>query len=375
VAVAIVAGALANKPGSGGEAWVRLSWILGLRRLGFDVYFVECLAADEETGRGFFEEVVADFELAQRCGLLGPGGEALAGLSEAALGEVAAEAEVVFNISGHLDGGPVLERPRRRAYVDLDPGFTQVWHADPALPFELGGHDSYVTVGLNIGTGGSRIPGGGIEWIPTLPPVVLEEWPATPVPRAPLRFTTVATWRSPYGQVQVDDRLAGLKHHEFRRFLELPEQVPEATFELALDIHEGDRVDREALIAHGWKLVPPREAAGTPESFRSYLQGSTAEFSVAQGVYVEGRTGWFSDRTAAYLASGRPALVQDTGLERLPADEGLLGFGDPREAAESAARLAADPEPHARAARSFADRHLDSDRVLGSLLERIGVGI
>jgi hypothetical protein len=374
VAIAIVAGALANKPRSGGEAWVRLSWVLGLRRLGFDVYFVERLAADEEAGRGFFEEVVADFGLADKSGLIDPAGQALVGMSEAALAEVAADAEVVFNISGHLDGGPVLERSRRRAYLDLDPGFTQVWHADPTLPFEVGGHDSYVTVGLSIGTGKSRIPSGGIEWIPTLPPVVLEEWPAVPVPQAPLRFTTVATWRSPYGQVQVGDQLAGLKHHEFRRFLELPEQLPEMAFELALDIHEGDRADREALVARGWKLVSPLEAAGSPEAFRSYLQSSSAEFSVAQGVYVEGRTGWFSDRTAAYLASGRPALVQDTGVaEKLPVGEGLLTFSTPEEAVAGARRLALDPAGHSAAARQIAERYLDSDRVLGGLLDAIGV--
>jgi hypothetical protein len=370
VAVAIVAGAFANKPGSGGEAWVRLSWVLGLRRLGFDAYFVERLAADDEIGRRFFEEGVADFELANQSGLIDPSGEALAGMSEAALADVAAEAEVIFNISGHLDGGPILAGPRRRVYVDLDPGFTQVWHADPTLSFELQGHDSYVTVGLNIGKADNPIPSGGIEWIPTLPPVVLDEWPAAPAPQAPLGFTTVATWRSPYGQVQIGDRLAGLKHHEFRRFLELPEQVPEVSFELALEIHEGDDADREALLAHGWKLVSPPEVAASPQAFRSYLQGSSAEFSVAQGVYVEGRTGWFSDRTAAYLASGRPALVQDTGIAgRLPVGEGLMTFSSLEEAGTGARRLAAEPEAQATAARQIAEQHLDSDRVLSRLLE------
>jgi hypothetical protein len=376
VAIAIVAGALANKPGSGGEAWVRLSWVLGLRRLGFDVFFAERLVADDEVGRRYFEEVAADFGLAERSGLIGPQGEALVGMSEAAMAEVAAEAEVVFNVSGHLDGGAILSGPRRRVYVDLDPGFTQAWHADPSIPFQVGGHDSYVTVGLNVGRNGNPVPRGGIEWIPTLPPVVLDEWPSVPAPEASFRFTTVATWRSPYGQVQVGDRLAGLKHHEFRRFLELPEQVPEATFELALNIHRGDDADREALLARGWKLVAPLEVAATPHGFRAYLQSSSAEFSVAQGVYVEGRTGWFSDRTAAYLACGRPAAIQETGIAgRLPVGEGLLTFSTVEEAARCARRLAAAPEAHATAARQIAERHLDSDRVLGGLLEAIGVGL
>ena len=373
--VAIVAGALANKPRNGGEAWVRLSWILGLRRLGFDVHFVERLPARDPLGRQYFEQVVASFGLDGRAALLDREGEALFGTGEAELTAIAAEAEVLFNVSGHLDDGPILAAARRRVYVDLDPGFTQIWHADPSLPFEVRGHDRYVTVGLNIGKAGSPVPGDGIEWIPTLPPVVLEEWPATQLPDGPFRFTTVATWRSPYGQLPVAGRLAGLKHHEFRRVLELPAKVPAARFELALEIHAGDRADLEALREGGWVVISPLEVAADPEAFRSYLRGSGAEFSVAQGLYVEGATGWFSDRTAAYLASGRPALVQDTGVGgKLPWGEGLLSFSGPEEAAAQARRIAADPARHAAAARAIAEEHLDSDRVLGRLLEAVGVG-
>jgi len=228
---------------------------------------------------------------------------------------------------------------------------------------------------LNIGKAGCRVPGDGIEWIPTLPPVVLEEWPATQLPDGPFRFTTVATWRSPYGQLPVAGRLAGLKHHEFRRVLELPAKVPAARFELALDIHAGDWADLEALRDCGWVVISPLEVVADPDAFRSYLRGSGAEFSVAQGLYVEGATGWFSDRTAAYLASGRPALVQDTGVGgELPRGEGLLSFSGPEEAAAQARRIAADPERHAAAARAIAEEHLDSDRVLGRLLEAVGVG-
>lgn len=374
MAVAIVAGALANKPRNGGEAWVRLSWVLGLRRLGFDVHFVERLPARDPLGRRYFEEVVGAFGLQGRATLLGGEGEVLSGMGEVELAAIAAEAEVIFNISGHLDGGAILTAARRRVYVDLDPGFTQIWHADPSLPFEVGGHDHYVTVGLNLGKPDCPVPRNGIEWIPTLPPVVLEEWPAMPPPEGPFRFTTVATWRSPYGQLPVAGRLAGLKHHEFRRVLELPERVTAAHFELALDIHVDDRADLEALRDRGWAVVSPFEVAAGPEAFRSYLQGSGAEFSVAQGLYVKGATGWFSDRTAAYLASGRPALIQDTGVgSELPWGEGLLSFSSPEEAASQARRIAADPGRHAGAARAIAEEHLDSDRVLGRLLEAVGV--
>jgi hypothetical protein len=387
VALAIVAGALANKPLSGGEAWVRLSWVLGLRRLGFEVYFAEEIAgagcrdaAGEPTGfresvnRRYFEQVVADFGLAGRAGLLCDGGEDGAGLGLAELEAVAAEAELLVNISGHLSIESLLRAPRARLYLDLDPGFTQAWHADPAVEFELVGHDHYATVGLNVGGERSPIPSGGIEWLPTLPPVVLEQWPAAAVPSSPLRLTTVASWRAPFGAPLLTGRQTSLKHHQFRRFLELPERVG-AELELALDIHPGDAADLEALRSHGWRIVDPHEVAASPTLFRDYLAGSGAEFSVAQGIYAEAVSGWFSDRSAAYLASGRPVLVQDTGIgERLPAGEGLLTFASFEQAVQGVERIAADPAGHSAAARELAIRQLDSDLVIGDLLARIGIG-
>jgi len=367
--IAVVAGALANKPHSGGEAWVRLAWVLGLRRLGWDVWFVERLGAVEPDALRFFEEVTASFGLEGRGSLLGPGGEAFAGPGEAELAEVAASAECLFNISGHLDPGPLFEAPRRRIYVDLDPGFTQAWHADPDLEFSVAGHDRYLTVGQNIGRSRCPVPTGGIEWIPTLPPVLLDEWPLAPAPEGPLAFTTIATWRSPYGPPEIDGRTMSLKHHQFRRFATLPERVEGVRFELALDIHPGDSADLELLRSHGWEIVEPRAAAGTPQAFRSYVSRSGAEFSVAQGVYVEAATGWFSDRTAVYLASGRPAVVQDTGIEREDTPEALFPFDD-LGAAVAAAEIVRDEFPQRSvAARRFAADRLDSDRVLGRVLE------
>lgn len=364
MAVAVVAGALANKPHSGGEAWVRLSWVLGLRRLGWDVWFVERLGAGDAAAERYFEEVVSDFGLAERAALLDAEGEARFGRGERELAALAADAEVVFDISGHLGGGPLLAAPRRRVYVDLDPGFTQAWHADPELGFDVGGYDRYLTVGQNVGGSGCPVPDAGIEWVATLPPVLLGEWEPAPRPPGPLRFTTVATWRSPYGGLVLGGREMGLKHHQFRRFAELPERVPSAAFELALDIHPGDAADLELLHSRGWRVVDPHRAAGTPAAFREYVRGSGAEFSVAQGVYVEAATGWFSDRTAAYLASGRPALIQDTGWPGSP-----IAFGDLDGAVAGAEAIAAGWEERSRAGREFAERHLDSDRVLGRVLE------
>jgi hypothetical protein len=377
MAIAVVAGALANKPGNGGEAWVRLSWALGLRRLGWDVWLVELLPAADPDGVRFFERVVGEFGLQERAALLGEGGEPLFGPGERELGAVAAEAEVLFDVSGHLGAGGVGGAPRTRVYVDLDPGFTQAWHGDPAVEFSVAGYDRYLTVGQNLGQPGCPIPTDGIEWAPTLPPVLLEEWEPAPLPDGRLRFTTVATWRSPYGGLVLGGREMGLKHHQLRRFAELPERVPEAEFEIALDIHPGDAADLELLRSHGWTIADPRAAAGTPAAFRDYVRASGAEFSVAQGVYVDANSGWFSDRSAAYLASGRPALLQNTGwprretdgLQRRPGPEAPMVFDDLEGAVAGALEIVEGYKEHSAAARAFAAERLDSDRVLGRVLE------
>ncbi len=155
--------------------------------------------------------------------------------------------------------------------------------------------------------------------------------------------------------------------------MELPTRVA-GNFELALDIHPADKADAELLELNGWLLVDPRDVAGTPEGFHDYVQHSSAEFSVAQGAYVETQTGWFSDRTAKYLASGRPALVQDTGIgHALPVGEGLLSFATLDEAVAGVQRISNDYEAHRQAARALAEEHLDAERVLARMLDRAGV--
>jgi hypothetical protein len=227
-------------------------------------------------------------------------------------------------------------------------------------------------VGTNIGQPGCSIPAGDIQWIPTLPPTVLSKWPFED-PVEPGRFTTVASWRGPFGPVSHGGHSYGLKVHEFRKFAELPKRAA-GTFELALDIHPADGADRDLLLRHGWRVVDPASAVAGPLDFRRYVQGSSAEFSAAQGIYVDTRSGWFSDRTARYLASGKPAIVQDTGLgQTLPVGEGLLTFRTLDEAVERVHEVMEDPERHRKAARALAEEHLDSDLVLGKMLEYVGV--
>ena len=382
---ALVAGALANKPNNGGEAWVRLSWALGLRRLGWDVWFVEELPPDlcvDQAGRPttfetsinrrYFEEVVARFGLADAATLICGEVNASAGAPYDELLSRAGQAELLFNISGNLKRRELVRAPRSRVYVDLDPGFTQMWADTGDIGTDLTDHDYHVTVGSNLGRPDCPLPTGGIDWRQTLPPVLLDEWPVTQSPAESAPLTTIATWRSPYGQVELSGRLQDLKHHEFRKIINLPRRLPSLAFEIALAITAEDSADLDALRAHGWRIVNPSEVAADPGSYRDYIRRSAGEFTVAQGVYVSTRSGWFSDRTACYLASGKPALVQDTGISStLPIGEGLLVFSDMDGAVRGAEAIARDYTAHSRAAREIAERYLDSDVVLTRLLERL----
>jgi hypothetical protein len=385
MATIVVSGALANRAGNGGGAWVRLSWVLGLKKLGCGVHFVEeigrrhCVDAggspcglDESVNLAYFKKVVRQFGLAETASLIYEGGEQIHGLNRGELLDMAAGADLLVNISGHLASEPFFGRFRRKAYIDIDPGFAQMWHAAGNPGARLAGHDVYFTIGENIGKPGCTIPTCGITWRHTRQPVVLEDWPdqgAGAWGERERGFTTVGSWRGAYGPVQHEGKTYGLKVHEFRRFLELPRRSGKE-FEVALDIHPADDKDRKALLANGWRLVDPQAVAADADGFRRYVQGSGAEFSVAQGIYVDTNSGWFSDRTVRYLASGRPALVQETGFSRnLPSGEGLVAFCTLEEAVAGAEGIVRDYPRHCRAARALAETYFDSDQVLRRLLE------
>lgn len=380
----VVSGAIANKYRNGGAAWTRLSWVLGLKRLGFSVHFAEqirrasCIDANgraaafqESANLAYFRDVTEAFGLGHSATLICEDGEETCGLTRRELLDLAESADVLINISGHLTWDAMKVRVRRKVYIDQDPGFTQFWQASGNPGARLHAHDFYFTVGENIGTPACRIPTCGIRWRPTRQPVVLEHWPPW---RGPLcgRFTTVGSWRGPYGPVQYGGTRFRLKGHEFRKFIDLPERVPQ-TFEVALDIHPADEKDLAALCRHGWRVVDPKAAVPYPDAFRRYVQQSDVEFSVAQGIYVQTRSGWFSDRTARYLASGKPALVQETGFSRnYPVGEGLLAFRTLEEAVAGAHDIARRYDAHSRAARALAEAYFDSDNVLGRLMDEVG---
>jgi hypothetical protein len=254
-------------------------------------------------------------------------------------------------------------------FLDIDPGYPQMWR-ELGLADMFEGHDAFVTIGENIGRPDCLIPDCGLEWITTPPPVDLESWPVAP---GGASFTTVATWRNPYGTVTFDGTTYGSRVHEFRKFVELPRLVG-ADFELALDIDAAEVDDLALLERNGWRLVDPKRVAGTPDAYRSYIQGSKAEICIAQNIYVATRSGWISDRSLCYLASGKPVLAQDTGFsDNYPVGEGLIAFSTLDEAAAGVEEIERNYERHSRAARELAEEHFDAGKVMGRLLDRLGV--
>jgi len=385
VTTIIVSGAIANKHLNGGAAWTRLNWLLGFKKLGFRVCFVEqiqrqnCVDSvgavtsfENSANLAYFKQIIQQFDLSGLAALVYENGEQVFGPTYDELLEIAEDAELLVNITGHLTCEPLLRRIRRKVYIDLDPGFTQFWHAAGTNGPRLDGHDFYFTVGENIGTPHCLIPTADLPWRGTRQPVVLEYWPASNQ-GARDRFTTIGSWRGPYGPVTFEGKTFGLKVHEFRKFVTLPERLPQ-DFEIALDIHSAEQKDLTLLREHGWRIADPKLVARDPMKFRSYVQTSGAEFSVAQGIYVETNSGWFSDRTVRYLASGKPALVQDTGFSRnYPVGEGLVPFRTLDQAVAGAHSIACDYDGHCQAARSIAEEYFDSDSVLSRLVDQVGV--
>jgi hypothetical protein len=373
-----LAGSLAQRPGRGGHAWVFLQYLLGFRRLGYDVLFLDRLAAEMYPPGETFPPLEPVEWLRETMGAHGLGGDYClllegegapdsVGLSRAEALERVRRSTVLIDAMGFLGDEELLGGGRRWGVFGAGPHPPQIWQ-ELGLHRSFGDHDAYATVGLRVGKDGSRVPTCGVEWVPTPPPVVLDEWPRTAPGAA---WTSIATWRGPFGPVEFEGETFGLRAHQMRRFAELPAAV-EAPLELALDIDPADAADSELLREGGWRLVSPADAAGSPDAYRRYLQGSRGEVGVAKDIYVRSRGGWLSDRSVAYLASGKPVLAQATGFElEVETGTGLLAFASPEEAAAAHAEVEADFERHSDAARELAAERFGSDRVLSELLEAV----
>ena len=380
----VVAGSLAQKPGKGGHTWVLLQYLLGFRRLGWDVLFLDQLEPEmctDEDGQHcpveqsfnlrYFLEVMQSFDFHGAFALICNRGEKFIGLSRQRVLERTRNSAFLLNVMGFLTDEEIVNCAPERVFLDIDPGFGQMWQ-ELGLRRMFDGYDHHVTIGENIGQPGCTIPSCGLEWIPMRQPVVLDFWP--PCTEVSSKwFTSVATWRGAFGPLEYQGKTYGLRVHEFRRFAQLP-RISGQPFQLALDIHAEEVKDLALLADNGWCLVDPKVVAGNPRVYQSYIQGSKAEFMVAKNMYVEVASGWFSDRSICYLATGKPVLAQDTGLRDLyPTGKGLLIFNQLDEALSGVEELLRDLPGHARAARAIAEEYFDSDKVLSRLLDRIGV--
>lgn len=364
-----VSGMAVSVPGHGGATWAVLQYVHGLRSLGYDAVLVEPVPGRPSAAViRYFDQVVASEGLAGRAALL-VGEDAALGMDRDEILALAARAPALLNLAGTLADPDILGRIPVRVYVDLDPAFTQLWSAQ-GIDMRLGGHTHFASVGPDIGSPSCAIPAAGLDWIPTLPPVALGRWPVA-AGRPGHAWTTVANWRG-YGSIEHDGRRYGQKAHGFRELMGLPTRTSER-FEVALSIHPDETRDLEALAGNGWHLLDPARVASTPDRYRRFVTDSLGEIGVAKTGYAEADCGWFSDRSAVYLASGRPVVARDTGFGRhLPVGDGLLAFRTEDEAAAAVERVRADYARHARAAREVAETHLDARLVLGRLLSRAG---
>jgi hypothetical protein len=381
----LYSGALAQVPRQGGLTWLHLQFLLGLRRLGWDVLFLDRLTPpmcadaaggparmEESLNLRYFLRVMEDFGLGGAFSLSLDRPDRVIGLSRREVLERAAHASLLLNVMGYCDDEEILGRVRRRVFLDIDPGFGQMWR-ELGLHDAFRRHDAFVTLGRNIGRPDCAIPTCGLSWITMPQPVVLEQWPAQPPPPDGA-FTSIGAWRGPNGPIEYRGRTYGLRVHEFRKFVELPSLCPGARFELALDIHPGDARDIRLLRDNGWCVVDPRAVAGGPAEYRAYVAGSRAEFMIPKQMYVDTNSGLFSDRSVYYLASGRPVLARDTGIGHLyTTGVGLVTFSTLAEAVAGVEAINSDYARHAKAAREISVEFFDSDKVLTRLLADLGV--
>ena len=256
-----------------------------------------------------------------------------------------------------------------RVYLDGEPGFRQMKMATSAPDAAgMSEYDHYVTVGRNVGTHRSTIPTAGRQWKHAWSPVVVELFADFPLPPPGAPFTTIMNWQS-HGRLEYQGTTYGQKDLEFPKFISLPGLV-----DVAMEVAVSGSVPAAELQRSGWRVSRAQAATNSYDAFGEYIARSAGEFSVCKNVFVATNSGWFSDRSAAYLAAGRPVVMQQTGFSHhLPCGVGLFAVSTLEEAADAIARIRADYHRHSAAAREIAAAHLDSYVVLGRLLRELGV--
>jgi hypothetical protein len=376
-----------------GVIWQTLHYLEGFRRLGYDVYYVEAgahqpsslldpggyAAVDRsEVAARFLDATLGRMGMRDRWAFhaLHSDGRCY-GMSEGALRRLYASCEALINLHGATLPQPDHVETGRLVYLETDPVWIQVeLHRGLAETAEfLGLHHAFFTFGENYGTEVCRLPvDPRFRFHPTRQPVVLDFWGPGVVQPPPL-FTTIGNWKQKWRDVELEgETYRWSKHHEFLRFLDLP-SVSGAEFELALSPRGCGEADRRLLEQRGWRVRNALDFSLDVDAYRGYIQSSMGEFTVAKDQNVRLRTGWFSDRSATYLAAGRPVVTQDTSFDEvLPTGEGLFAFNELEEAQAAVEAIRSDHVRHSKAARELAREYFSHDVVLPSLLTELGVG-
>ncbi|HEX5223466.1 MAG TPA: hypothetical protein VFZ59_28150 [Verrucomicrobiae bacterium] len=399
----IVTGLIAQHPTLGGVTWDYLQYMLGLHRLGHDVFYFEdsgewpynldggstgndWVARDPSANINHLASIMSRFDMEGRWAYHFPIDDRWFGLTDSKRKEVLQTADLLINVSGTLMDLSEYKLIPRRAYIDSDPVFTQLKLTLGNLEFRdrVNAHNVHFTFGETLFP--HYVPDTGHFWRPTRSPIVIDEWSSS----QPVRdvFTTVMNWTS-YKPLQYEGRVYGQKDIEFRKFLQLPKLVGgDARFEIAMpSLHHLDWETEHAasssatesnqplspvarLAQHGWSVVKPADHCGTLDDYRKYVQSSMAEWSVAKNGYVQGQSGWFSCRSSCYLAAGRPIVVQDTGFSKvIPTGRGILTFKTLDEAVQAVRAVSGNLKQHSAAARECAAEYFDARVILPQLIE------
>jgi hypothetical protein len=379
----IVGSYMVRYPMGGMMSWV-LQYLVGFRRLGHDVYFVEksgyrnscydpiadTMSDDAAYGTGVVHALLSRFGLGARWCYVDAGGS-YHGLSRTEIEAAFRSADLFVDMGTHGDWLPEAAHTGARVLVDGEPAFTQMkmenrLEAGEAVPK----YDRYFTTGRNVGTPASTAPTAGEQWGRLFHPVDVQLFTPAPVRReAP--YTTVMNWQS-YEPVRYHGVDYGHKDVEFGKFVGLPDKT-DARLELAVS---GKKIPRERLRESGWRIRDAHAVTISFDSFSRYIRDSRGEFGICKSGFVTTRSGWFSDRSAAYLACGRPVVLQDTGFgSHLPCGEGLFAVRSAEEAAAAIDEIERRYDLHARRAREIAEEYLDARKVLDRFLEESCGGI